>query len=140
MDIARSRLLTGTSSSTRVGNDNGRYRDVTGRIGFAAGRTLFYAKGGWAFLDAGERFSTTAAFTVRQGVGTFNGWTLGGGVEHMLDRSWSVKLEYQHFDFGREDFSLTPGTFRFKDDLNVDTVKVGLNYRFGVRDEYRPLK
>ncbi len=28
------------------------YGDITGRLGYAVGPTLFYAKGGFAFLDA----------------------------------------------------------------------------------------
>jgi len=140
LGIERTKLLTGTVSGTRVGEDSGAYGDVTGRVGFATDRTLFYAKGGWAFFDGGERFSTLAPFTVGTRFDTFSGWTLGGGIECMLDRFWSVKVEYQHFDFGHEDFALTPGTFRFKDELEVDTVKFAVNYKFGARDDYRPVK
>jgi outer membrane immunogenic protein len=144
MDIGRSRLLTGSVSGTRVGQDSGLYGDVTGRVGFAAARTLFYAKGGWAFFDGTERFSTvTGSFSGKTDTGTFNGWTLGAGIEHMLDRYWSVKVEYQHFDFGREDFTVLNAAskpFRFKDDLEVDTVKIGLNYKFGAREDRVPLK
>ena len=32
-------------------NDANFYADVTGRLGYAVGPALFYAKGGWAFLD-----------------------------------------------------------------------------------------
>ena len=140
MGIGRSRLLTGSESDTRVGEDSGAYGDLTGRMGIAADRTLFYAKAGWGFFNGGEQFSTAAPFTVGTPRGVFSGWTLGGGIEHAIKGSWSVKLEYQHFDFGTEDFALAPGTFRFRDDLQVDTVKLGFNYKYDAHEESRPLK
>lgn len=128
------KILTFSASQTRVGIESGLYGDITGRLGVAAGRTLFYAKGGWAFFDpSGENFSTlVAGVAVSNGLGTFTGWTLGGGIEHRFSSEWSVKLEYQHYDFGTEQFTVSAsGTpFRYKEDLTIDTVKVGLNYQF----------
>ena len=36
--------------------DTSFYADVTGRLGYAAGPALFYAKGGWAYLDNSATF------------------------------------------------------------------------------------
>ena len=44
-------LAVTQSGFLRVKNDGSFYADVTGRLGYAAGPALFYAKGGWAFLD-----------------------------------------------------------------------------------------
>ena len=33
------------------------------------------------------------------------GWTIGAGAEYALSQSWSVKAEYQHFDFGKMSYS-----------------------------------
>ena len=44
-------VLVGNPGFLHVKNDASFYADVTGRLGYAAGPALFYAKGGWAFLD-----------------------------------------------------------------------------------------
>jgi outer membrane immunogenic protein len=64
---------------------------------------------------------------------TFDGWTLGGGLEWMVARDWSFKVEYQHFDFGTENATLhTPvnGTFRYSNHLTANAVMVGVNFHF----------
>ncbi len=33
------------------------------------------------------------------------GWTAGAGAEYALSPSWSIKAEYQHFDFGKMSYS-----------------------------------
>ena len=34
---------------------------------------------------------------------TLTGWTVGGGVEWLLNPNWSVKVEYLYYDFGLND-------------------------------------
>jgi outer membrane immunogenic protein len=146
------------------------YGDLTGRLGYAIDRTLFYVKGGAAFLNADFKATYTGQSCVtagtcpgatHQGPSTFNfnssdtlaGWTVGVGIEHALSRSWSVKVEYQHFDFGSLSYSYSgcvnlgvnggggcpignglPGHYtsniRGSADvsLTADAVMVGLNY------------
>ena len=44
--------------------------------------------------------------------------------------NWSVKAEYDHYDFGTDTVilsNLVPLTVK----ETIDTIKVGLNYRFG---------
>ena len=70
-----------------------------------------------------------AAFALDSGHS--NGYTVGAGVEYMFAPSWSAKVEYQYYDFGRSRFTTpTPlipvGSFRTED----QTVKAGVNYRF----------
>jgi outer membrane immunogenic protein len=48
----------------------------------------------------------------------------------MFAPNWSAKLEYQHFDFGNQTFTLAPAGRPFREALTVDTVKVGVNYLF----------
>jgi opacity protein-like surface antigen len=122
--------------------NSGIYGDVTGRLGYAFGPTLIYAKGGFAFFD-GKANANGFQGTMKD-TSTFTGWTLGGGFEYALTPSWSLKAEYQHFDFGSEN-STTPfgvnddcNTCRFSHDLTVDTVKLGMNYHFG--HGFEPLK
>jgi outer membrane immunogenic protein len=143
----------------------GFYGDLTGRVGYAMDRTLFYAKGGFAFLNADFKANYAGGNCTfeRGGCGgnknvpsTFNfgqsdtlaGWTIGAGAEYALGRSWSLKAEYQHFDFGSMSYSYSgayqiPGmpssaynnghytsTLNGKTNVSVtaDAVTVGLNY------------
>ncbi len=120
--------------------DGGLYGDATARLGYAFGPALFYAKGGFAFFNGEAKQTTTNPGYRTTGTDTFTGWTIGGGVEYMLLQNLSVKVEYQHFDFGNQsgyqtalvEDPPTPAGFRFRNetDLTADTVKIGLNYRF----------
>jgi outer membrane immunogenic protein len=135
MDLSKKVLLTGTASGTMVGIQSGLYGDVTGRLGVTVNpTTLIYAKGGWAFYDGRDFFSTvTGSFSGMTHTGLFSGWTLGGGIEWALGSNWTAKLEYLHFDFGHENYTVfnAGGTpFRFRESVTADTVKVGLNWKF----------
>jgi outer membrane immunogenic protein len=143
----------------------GLYGDLTGRIGYATNRVLFYGKGGVAFLNADLKThyngtSVTSAATP-DGISPFDfdhsetlmGWTIGAGAEVALSPSWSVKAEYQHFDFGTMSHSYQdchdvvnscPANGQYsagsgyavltgKTDtaITVDAVKLGVNYHVG---------
>jgi opacity protein-like surface antigen len=141
-------LLATQFGFLRVKNDGSFYADVTGRLGYAVGPALFYAKGGWAFLDT--NFTVDACCTAAGLPFTINGnnnkgldgWTVGGGIEYMWSPSWSFKAEYLFFDFSRNrnhaDFVDGATTFRFDNELQVNSFKVGLNYHFN--NVYTPLK
>jgi len=115
------------------------YGTLTGRLGIASDRFLIYAKGGVAFLSADASFIDTnpAGDLLVSGTknsDTLTGWVVGGGVEYALSNNWSLKAEYLHFDFSdltvrAIDDTEVPRDFR--NDATVDTVKVGINYKFG---------
>jgi outer membrane immunogenic protein len=151
------------NETARANISTGFYGDLTGRIGWAWGPWMFYGKGGLAVLDAKTNV-TDAVYPVAGFLGGYTnfatvggndesrvGWTAGGGFEYLWNQTWSVKVEYQHFDFGTASSSLTAGTYvtafpavpiltatgpnyNFSHDLTVDTVKVGLNYHLGCCD------
>jgi outer membrane immunogenic protein len=124
----------------------GLYGAVTGRIGYAANRTLFYGKGGLAFAtikSAGGEFDGVGnegdngkwGFDGNEagfGDETRYGWTIGGGVEHAFTDQWTIKAEYLFADFGSETYFDLLGEndepFAFDDQLH--TIKIGLNYQF----------
>ena len=122
---------------------------MTGRLGYAWGNWLLYAKGGFAWFNP----HLSASAVVLDGNGapiagvsgwdnntTLTGWTIGGGVEWLLNPNWSVKVEYLHYDFGLNDRDWnatycpasgascsTYGSWRvFDHDLTVNTVKLGV--------------
>jgi outer membrane immunogenic protein len=139
----------------------GLFGDLTGRVGYATNRVLFYGKGGVAFLNAdlkthydgntlGWKYPNKSVPFDFDHSETLVGWTIGAGAEVAITPSWSIKAEYQHFDFGSmsnsysdcKDVNNAPGvnkcpatggtaTLTGKTDTSiaVDTVKFGLNYR-----------
>ena len=103
------------------------YADVTGRLGLAFGPALVYAKGGWAYLDdpISYGYGSVAAFKGD----SLDGWTIGGGIEYLFAPSWSVKAEYQYFDFGKQNYSSFDKLGdEWSSELTINTFKVGLNY------------
>ena len=155
------------------------YGDLTARFGYATDRTLFYVKGGAALLDAdfeasyqGQNCVTIGspdcANASHKGTSNFNydhsaslvGWTVGAGAEYAINPSWSLKAEYQHFDFGKMSYSYngcvamgvggntcpaagqgynnhyTSTITNGKTDVSItaDAVTVGLNYHLNNTD------
>lgn len=119
----------------------GFYGTFAGRIGYAADRTLFYAKGGLALakIDSaggewdGPETDESGFDTNEAGVGDKlrTGWTIGAGVEHAIIDRWSIKAEYMFADFGSKSYDTPDNTdepFKFRDQLH--TLKFGLNYQF----------
>jgi outer membrane immunogenic protein len=115
---------------------------ATARIGYAWDRVLFFAKGGGAWMK--DDYSATCNFgpiaaatappancaaTVITASDKRVGWTVGGGFEYAITRSWSAKAEYDFADFGtrREFFSDGEAADIRK---TVSVVKIGTNYRF----------
>lgn len=115
----------------------GLYGDITGRLGLTFGPALVYAKGGFAFFDGEARQTTTKPGLVTHGTDTFTGWTLGGGVEYLIARDVSVKVEYQYFDFGSQVGDQTSITdppighvYHNWTDLTFESVKAGVAWHF----------
>jgi len=112
---------------------------IAARLGYAfgaTGQTLFFVKGGAAFIH--EQFFVTNDFAP-----TLNGqsdkdlrwgWMVGAGFEQALNSNWSLKAEYNFSHFGSETIALcAPGAACFDYDIkqHIHLVKVGINYRFG---------
>jgi outer membrane immunogenic protein len=111
---------------------------LTGRLGYLAQpATLLYIKGGAAWVR--DTFTETGPSSCGDCPGvakvTRSGWTVGGGLEYLWQRNWSVFVEYNYMDFGRRDVDLifTDGdieTYNIKQ--SVQTIQVGVNYRFNM--------
>jgi outer membrane immunogenic protein len=108
---------------------------VRGRFGYAAGPSLIYATGGFAYGGIQNEVSGIKF----NGIAT--GFTVGGGVEFMFSPAWSAKFEYQFIDLGRNDpaFAGTSICSAVKCEEDAfHTIRVGLNYH--TRPAYEPLK
>src|SRR5690348_3186769 len=120
---------------------------LTGRIGAVFGPTLLYVKGGPAWVHDAITDRATCAGTqpvFRAGISavcgstffghdTRLGWTVGGGIEYLFQPNWSLRIEYDHMDFGRRSMDLNDaeGNF-FTEEVkqHVDLIKAGINYKF----------
>ena len=118
------------------------YATAAGRLGYAWDRSLFYVKGGAAWME--NEYSATvvvpfagSTFTTNTFSNTRTGWMVGVGFEQAFYDNWSWKIEYNYMDFGSKNISLSTTAFgtTFTGGVDVDTdihvVKFGLNYRFG---------
>jgi len=88
---------------------------VTGGAAFAGIKAY---DNGWAGVvgKSGSAFQTT--------------WTGGAGIEHKIDAGWSIKAEYLYAAFGRKAYFQLVGFTPEKVNLNLNVVRVGVNYKF----------
>jgi outer membrane immunogenic protein len=71
------------------------------RMGLAVGDTMAYVTGGVAF---GQVKTAIFDFETYSQSKTRIGWTIGGGVEHMINRNWSIGLEGLFVDLGSKTY------------------------------------
>jgi outer membrane immunogenic protein len=107
---------------------------LTGRFGFAVQpSTLVYVKAGAAWVRDNVWTMANGA-TIGNGIVTPWGWTVGAGAEFMFFGNWSAFAEYNYLGFGNTQVSLIPPAgagIPINFNHNVQTILVGLNYRFG---------
>ncbi len=128
------------------------YATVTGRLGFLLGDSvLLYGKAGWGTVHASVSFidQDPAGITLTTGTGSrawLDGAVWGGGIEVAIGKYASVKLEYLRFDVGetithRATSTGAPAFPRFAHTIDdIDTVKIGFNFKLDRCCEAAPLK
>jgi outer membrane immunogenic protein len=103
---------------------------ATGRVGYAFGNLLGYAKGGvaWANIDYRTGISTPFPTIIDH---QRTGLTAGAGLEYLVIRNLSVRAEYDYINFGA---TAMQASCRNPRPCNVDyelhLVKLGINWRF----------
>lgn len=116
---------------------------VTGRLGYAWERTLFFVKGGFAaaevtqqtsfnpsvFISPAAPFPIPATGGVNGTKTTATGWTIGLGAEYALTANWSAKAEYLYYDLGTDTYTVDNG-FQVDARERGGIARVGVNYRF----------
>ena len=102
------------------------FSTVRGRVGIAAGPWLLYGTGGVAFADIANRVDI-GLDTLRNSE-TQVGYAVGGGLEWAFARNWSARAEYLYLGFG--DTTLSGGGNEVKVNNDVQTVRLGVNYKF----------
>jgi opacity protein-like surface antigen len=104
---------------------------LTGRLGYADGRWLAYAKGGVANAQVDVRYLDAVTGGTSSSSGRETGWTAGIGIDYALTPNLFLGVEYNYLHF-RADVSPPPIPIQVGDvDVDVQNVVVRLNYRFG---------
>lgn len=115
---------------------------VRARAGFAFGDLLIFATGGYAYGHVGQRGAIAPVPTNNPTYAGSNpqmasGWALGGGLEYAVGPRVSVRLDYLHYDLGRQRLVLGETAGFFTDEYAAmrartsgDTVRMGLNIGF----------
>jgi outer membrane immunogenic protein len=130
-----------------------RLATMTGRIGYASDKALFYIKGGaaWSHDSYNLHIDDVGIAGVTRSTLDFSttadrwGWTAGAGFEYALWKNVSAFVEYDYLDFGAASVSLSctsaismppglscSGKLPALLDINqqINQVKLGLNVRF----------
>jgi outer membrane immunogenic protein len=140
--------IPGVARDTVTANDDAKiswFGTVRGRVGYAWDSLLLYGTAGVAYGKVKfegavkENFSDVIGFTATTpfSVSRVNaGWTAGAGIEGVLTRNWTWRIEYLYLDLGSIASNATPavpvGTesisaqSRFTDNI----LRAGLNFQF----------
>ncbi len=125
--------FTGPGAGYVYTNNQRGLGSVTGRVGYTWGPGLLYVKGGYAYSDYSESLNFVGlgpqAFALNSS--HHDGYTVGAGAEYMFAPSWSAKVEYMYYDFGKTNFVAPVVLSGFGSTRNDEhTVKAGINYHF----------
>jgi outer membrane immunogenic protein len=107
---------------------------LTGRLGYADGRWLAYAKAGVANAQVDISYDDRFTGLSSSSSGRETGWTAGIGIDYALTTNLFLGVEYNYLHF-RADATPPPLPdipARIGDaDIDIQNVVVRLNYRFG---------
>jgi outer membrane immunogenic protein len=130
---------SGVAADTRASFDADWVATLRARLGTTFHDSLVYVTGGVAFADVSIAASDDASvigpgIMSISGNDTKTGWVLGGGVEWQFAPNMTLGVEYLHIGFGdvtaEGEASNIPGAFpRFEGDLDLNIVRLGLNWR-----------
>jgi outer membrane immunogenic protein len=97
---------------------------------------LVYTRAGAAFAHNKFEIENTGFLDGTPSV-TRTGWMVGSGIEMAFAPCWSVFVEADYYSFGNANvsfagdvFNPTP-PFTVQSKLTIETLKFGVNYRFG---------
>jgi outer membrane immunogenic protein len=126
--------LTGTEAAGKGASNSITWLStVRARTGLAVGNTMVYATGGLAV--GGVKNSVNLGGSAPKSEATTRlGWTVGGGVEHMIDQHWSLGVEALFVDLGSSSVTNTvvpafgAKTIKFSNQAVIGRFKV--NYKW----------
>ena len=98
------------------------------RAGYPVGWLMPYVTGGavWGQRTISGGGPGLPSFSASANYWT---WTVGGGVEGMLNDRWSAKLEYLYMGTPNTSLSV-PGAASLNESTSGNLIRLGVNYRF----------
>jgi outer membrane immunogenic protein len=114
-----------------VSTDINAFGSLSGKLGFAWDRVLFYGTGGLAVGDISTEQNVPAlgGISFSQDA-TYWGWTAGGGIDFAVTDHIIIGAQYRYYDFGSEDFT-PPAPFTSRDqDVTLNAVSGHLTVKF----------
>jgi outer membrane immunogenic protein len=104
----------------------------TGRVGYAFGNLLGYAKGGFAWANIDYRIGLNRPAPILPDILDHQrtGVTAGAGLEYLIMRNLSVRAEYDYIYFGATAMFAGCRNQACNIDHELHLVKLGLNWRF----------
>ena len=124
-------ITTPGGGSAYLAAESNRQWSVMGRIGYLpVPSTLLYAAGGFTQLNVHATANLTlagggSAFASRDT--TFNGFTVGPGIETVITGGWTTRLEYRFSQFEQKE-----PIFGTTMQPSNHTIRAGLSYKFGL--------
>ena len=123
-----------TTGSTATLTINNRWlTSVTGRVGYAFDRVLFYGKGGGAWVGSDNPTVAVGGAPVTIATSNSNwGWTGGLGVEWAFWGNWSARFEYDFVGLNSQAFAIpaSVGGLPASDQFSLATE----TFRWGTSD------
>ena len=108
------------------------YATLTGKLGLASDRSLYYVRGGAAFaqseITAADMDLVGGKFAIYEGSAVrsdelLSGWVVGAGWEYALSSQLSFRAEYLYMDFGSFRARSSDGDI-YDHDVTVQMAKV----------------
>ncbi len=105
------------------------------KLGYRWRDSLLYVTGGLSLAKLDYRFDFSETFQNQQASAsksdTQKGWTIGASMEHALDKSWSVKVEYLYSEF--DTLNANSQLNGYPDQIIDNKVKIKIsNFRVGI--------
>jgi outer membrane immunogenic protein len=116
-----------------IENDTKWISTLTGRLGFTWDKSLFYAKGGEAWVRNHYAVTIPALGGNATSHTTRPGYVAGAGWEYAFAPSWSGFLEYDYIGLNDKNITLSDPVFGpslLGTKQNIQMVKAGVNFRF----------
>lgn len=108
---------------------------IEGSIGYAFGRSMVYARGGWAWAELNTQVEILPGPPSLTSSETHTGWTAGFGFEHAVGEQLIARIEYSHVDLDTENQNLDCDCFfdgaPIHNDAELDIIRVGVSLKFG---------
>ncbi len=122
-----------TARGTNVTDQFDYLATIRGRVGYTFDRLMIFGTGGIAWSQTSVVETPGVVNDQDKVMARRTGWSAGGGFEYALAPDWSVKVDYLYNKFRTASGTLPSGA-RFESRVDLQAVRLGLNYKIGAGD------